>query len=194
MAVPLRKDDELFTYADYLGWPDDESWELIEGIPFDMSPAPSRYHQEILGNLFLELNKDPKSKERKCKIYVAPFDVRLPEAGQNDEETLTVVQPDISVICDPKKLDDKGCKGAPDFIIEITSPATAKKDMKYKLLLYEKHRVPEYWVVHPEEHIVMVYKLDAQHRYGRAEIFSKEDAVPLALKDGSIEINLESVF
>jgi Uma2 family endonuclease len=193
MPVALRKED-VFTYADYVTWPDEERWELIEGIAFDMSPAPSRYHQEILGNLFLELNKRPVDKGKKCKAYVAPFDVRLPEGIQTDEEILSVVQPDISVICDPEKLDDKGCKGAPDFIVEITSPATAKKDMKYKLLLYEKHGIPEYWIVHPEEHIVMVYKLDEQKKYGRAEIFSKEDTIELKLKEDVIEINLEAVF
>lgn len=186
--------ENVFTYADYVTWPDEERWELIEGIAFDMSPAPSRYHQEILGNLFLEINKLPGDKSKKCKAFVAPFDVRLPEGNQSDEKTLNVVQPDISVICDPGKLDDKGCKGAPDFIVEITSPATAKKDMKYKLLLYEKHGIPEYWIVHPEEHIVMVYKLDEQGKYGRAEIFSKDDIVQLKLKDGVIEINLDAVF
>jgi Uma2 family endonuclease len=196
MPVPLKKDDDLFTYADYLTWPENESWEIIEGIPFDMSPAPTPYHQEILGNLFLEINKIPKDKREKCKIYIAPFDVRLPEGNQKDEEIQTVVQPDISVICDPGKVDDKGCKGAPDFITEITSPATAKKDMKYKLLLYEKHGVPEYWVVHPEENLVMVYKLDEQRKYGRAEVFAKEDVIELKLKEGAdpVEINLESVF
>ena len=196
MPLPLRKDDDLFTYADYLAWPENESWELIEGIPFDMSPAPTPYHQEILGNLFLEINKVPKEKRGKCKIYIAPFDVRLPEGKEADDEILTVVQPDISVICDPEKVDNKGCKGAPDFIIEITSPATAKKDMKYKLLLYEKHGVPEYWVVLPEDNLVMVYKLNEQRKYGREEVFAKGDVIQLKLKEGvePVEINLEAVF
>jgi Uma2 family endonuclease len=186
--------NETFSYADYLAWPENERWELIEGIPFDMTPAPSRYHQDILGNFFLALNKASKDKEKKCKIYVAPFDVRLPEGDQSDEEVLTVVQPDISVICDPGKLDDKGCKGAPDFIIEIVSPATAKKDMTLKLHLYEKHGVGEYWVVQPGERIVMVHKLNEQGTYGRAEVYSQEDAIPLTLQGNTTEINLASIF
>jgi Uma2 family endonuclease len=192
MPIPLRKKNERYTYADYVTWPGDERWELLDGIPFDMSPAPSRYHQEISGNLFFEIKKFLKDK--KCKIYPAPFDVRLPEGQQTDEETMTVVQPDISVICDPAKLDNKGCKGAPDFVVEIVSPDTVKKDMKYKLLLYEKHGVPEYWVVHPEENIVMVYKLNEKMQYNRAEIYSKDDQIELILKDGTIMINLEAVF
>ncbi|MCU0288973.1 MAG: Uma2 family endonuclease [Acidobacteria bacterium] len=153
MPVPLQKDIERFTYAQYITWPDQERWELIEGIPYDMSPDPSRYHQEISMNLAFEINKFLKENGKKCKVYAAPFDVRLPESGQTDAETMSVVQPDISVICSPGKLDDKGCKGAPDFIAEITSLATIKKDMKDKLLLYEKHGVPEYWVIQPEESV-----------------------------------------
>jgi Uma2 family endonuclease len=192
MAVPLRKNDDLFTYGDYLKWPDDERWELIEGIPFDMSPAPSPYHQEILLNLSYEIKKYLKDKI--CKIYVAPFDVRLPEKNQSDEEILTVVQPDISVICDPAKLDKRGCKGAPDFIVEILSPHTAVKDMKYKLILYERHGVPEYWIVQPDGKVVMVHKLNEQKKYGRAEIYGKDDTIPLKLKEGTIEINMGAVF
>jgi len=192
MAIPIRKEDVRFTYADYVSWPDDERWEIIDGIPFAMSPAPSRYHQKISGNIFFQVKKFLNHK--KCEIYTAPFDVRLPEGKQTDEETMTVVQPDIAVICDPAKLDDKGCKGAPDFIVEIVSPDTLKKDMKYKLLTYEKHGVPEYWVVHPGENIVMVYKLNEQKKYDRAEFYSKEDQIELKLKDGTMTIDLESIF
>jgi Uma2 family endonuclease len=190
----MRKDVEQFTYAHYVTWPDEERWELIDGIPYDMSPAPSRYHQEISMNLGYEISRFLKEKEKKCKVYAAPFDVRLPEGKQTDEETMTVVQPDISVVCDSEKLDDKGCKGTPDFIVEITSPATVKKDMKDKLLLYEKHGVPEYWVIHLEENIIMVYKLNEQKRYDRAEIFSKEDKIELKLKEDTVEIDLEKIF
>lgn len=194
MPSPIRKDVERFTYAHYVTWPDEERWELIDGIPYDMSPAPSRYHQEISMNLGYEISRFLKEKEKKCKVYAAPFDVRLPEGQQTDEQTMTVVQPDISVVCDSGKLDDKGCKGTPDFIVEITSPATVKKDMKDKLLLYEKHGVPEYWVIHPEENIIMAYKLNEQKRYDRAEIFSKEDKIELKLKEDAVEIDLETIF
>ncbi|MCK4765370.1 MAG: Uma2 family endonuclease [Candidatus Aminicenantes bacterium] len=179
-------------YADYLTWPEGERWELIEGVPFDMTPAPSRYHQEISINLSVVIKNFLKDKE--CMIYAAPFDVRLPEGRQENDETQTVVQPDISVICDPEKLDDRGCVGAPDFIVEIVSPNTVKKDMKDKLLLYEKHGVPEYWVVHPAEHMVLVYKLDEQGRYGREEVYTKEDEIELVLNENPLTINLEEVF
>ncbi|MGE5343312.1 MAG: Uma2 family endonuclease [Candidatus Omnitrophota bacterium] len=192
MPVSLQKDVERFTYAHYVTWPAEERWELIDGIPYDMSPAPSRYHQEISMNLGFEISKFLKGK--KCKVYAAPFDVRLPEGAQTDEETMTVVQPDISVVCDPEKLDDKGCKGAPDFIAEITSLSTIKKDMKDKLLLYEKNGVPEYWIIQPEENIIMVHKLNEQKQYDRAKIFSKEDKIELNLKDGTIEIDLGKIF
>lgn len=192
MAVAASVDDYLYNYGDYLSWPDEERWELIHGIPYDMSPAPSRIHQKISGNLHFEIKKFLDGK--KCEIYTAPFDVRLPEGDEPDEHILTVVQPDISIICDEKKLDDKGCKGAPDAVIEITSPATFKKDIKDKLLLYERFGVPQYWIVHPKDQIIMAYKLNEQKQYGREEIFSKEDKISLNLKDGSIEIDLEKVF
>lgn len=194
MGLPLRKSDELFTYADYLTWPEDESRELIEGIPFDMSPAPSPIHQEISMNLSYEILRHLKKKKGTCKVYAAPFDVRLPEKGQTDENTISVVQPDISIICDPKKIDDKGCKGAPDFIIEIVSPGTAKKDMKYKLQLYEKHGVPEYWIVLPAEQTVQVYKLNENKIYSRAEIYFKDDTIPLKLKGNVFEIIVDNIF
>ena len=194
MGLPVRKDHEIFTYADYLSWPGDENWELIEGVPFDMSPAPSPYYQEISMNLSFELLRCIKEKKGKCKVYAAPFDVRLPGKNQPDEETLNVVQPDISVICSPGKIDDKGCKGAPELIIEIVSPATVKKDLKYKLQLYEKHEVPEYWIVLPQERTVQVYRLDENKTYTRADVYFQDDTIPLKLGKTALEIKLESVF
>ncbi|MCP4152052.1 MAG: Uma2 family endonuclease [bacterium] len=191
--IPLRKDDELYTYADYLKWPDEERWELIEGIPFEMAAAPRPYHQEILGNLFLELNKN-KKKHKQCKIYISPYDVRFPGENQKAEEVSNVVQPDIAVVCDPAKMDERGCNGAPDFIVEITSPSTAIKDLKYKRHLYEKHGVPECWIILPMENTIMVYKLNEKKEYARAEVFGKKDSITLKLKESSVEIKLESVF
>lgn len=124
---------------------------------FDMSPSPSRNHQEISVELLRQFSNYLIDKT--CKVYAAPFDVRLPEGDENDTNIETVVQPDIAVICDKCKLDDKGCKGASDLIIEITSPSTARKDLKEKLFLYEKSGVKEYWIVHPTDKTVMVFKL-----------------------------------
>ncbi len=137
MAQPAKNDSRGFSYADYLSWTDEkERWELIDGQAFDMSLSPSRVHQDILRNLSIKLGNFLKGKE--CKMYFAPFDVRLPDfQDDTDELTYTVVQPDISVICDLKKPDEKGCVGAPDLIIEILSPSTVGKDVKIKLSLYE---------------------------------------------------------
>ena len=124
---PLAENkDEHFTYGDYLKWDDSERWELIDGIAYNMTPAPSRFHQQVSIELCFQLVNH--LRDTTCKVYAAPFDVRLLEADEADESVTTVVQPDISVICDPSKLDDRGCKGSPDLIVEILSPATARKD------------------------------------------------------------------
>jgi hypothetical protein len=117
MGLPALKGDTIYTYKDYLGWGYNERWELIDGVAYNLSPAPSRTHQEVSGELFATIHNHLKGKE--CKVYHAPFDVRLPEANESDEDTRTVVQPDIVVVCDKAKLDDKGCKGAPDLIRQI---------------------------------------------------------------------------
>ena len=119
---------ETYTYGDYLSWPDEERWELIDGIPHSMSPAPSRVHQEISMELARQIANHLIGKN--CRVYAAPFDVRLPKGGEKDEQIETVVQPDLVVVCDESKLDERGCKGPPDLIIEILSPHTAAKDMK----------------------------------------------------------------
>jgi len=113
---PRLKEHGHFTYADYLTWPDEERWELIEGVPYSMSPTPSRMHQKVSAALFNQIFNHLKGKT--CEAYSAPFDVRLPETPKvSDEQIETVVQPDIVVICNPEKLDDRGCKGAPDLVI-----------------------------------------------------------------------------
>ena len=127
----FEKRKERYTYADYLSWPDGERWEIIAGEPYSMSPAPSRQHQQILGALFAKFYYYLEDKA--CRVYPAPFDVRLFQENDKHDEIDTVVQPDIVVVCDDKKLDDKGCQGAPDLIIEIISQSTAKKDLNRSL-------------------------------------------------------------
>jgi Uma2 family endonuclease len=191
MALPVIKKGNGFTYGDYITWSDDERWELIDGYAYNMSPAPSRRHQQISRELEIAIGVFLADKP--CEIYDAPFDVRLPESDEADEEIYTVVQPDIAVICDAKKLDDKGCRGAPDLIIEILSPATSAKDMKIKLALYERHGVKEYWVVHPTDNIVMVFKLDKKKMYGRPTVYTEADKIATPILKG-LEIDLELVF
>ena len=173
MGIP-KEIKEIFTYEDYCSWPDDERWELIEGIPYDMSPAPVRKHQKI--SRILSTAIDTFLSGKSCEMYSAPFDVLLPAANdQPVSEIQTVVQPDISVICDKSKLTDAGCTGAPDLIVEILSPSTAKKDMDEKFHLYEKHGVREYWVVDPGSEYIRVFVPDENKKYGQGELFSLTD-------------------
>src|SRR6185295_13771701 len=115
------------------------------GEVYDMTPAPSTKHQRIIGELYRMLGNFLEGK--KCEVFVAPFDVRLSEHNASDFEVFNVVQPDISIFCDEKKIDEKGAKGAPDFVVEILSPSTSKKDLSRKLLLYQKFKVKEYWII-----------------------------------------------
>ncbi|MFI3119884.1 MAG: Uma2 family endonuclease [Methylococcaceae bacterium] len=163
---------QKYTYADYAQWPEDERWELIDGVPYAMT-APQRLHQKIVSELSRQVGNYLQGKP--CEIYVAPFDVRLPRQDEADAKVETVVQPDLSVICDPSKLDKQGCRGAPDWIIEVLSPSTALKDMNTKRGLYERHGVQEYWIIHPEDRWTLIYTLDAQGRYGQPGVFGMDE-------------------
>lgn len=154
---------DRFTYADYRSWTGQERWELVAGQVHAMSPAPSTEHQRLSRRLFVRIANRLDGKP--CEPFSAPFDVRLPEKGESDEEISTVVQPDIVVVCDPAKIDDRGCRGAPDLVVEIVSPSSASHDMIRKLALYEKHGVREYWVVQPAYAIILVYSLTPEGQY-----------------------------
>jgi Uma2 family endonuclease len=150
---------KTYTYADYLTWRFAERVELIKGWIHKMSPAPRRLHQEVKGNLFLILGNFYKQKA--CKVYNSPFDVRLlKNKGQAEKEITTVVQPDICLICDLEKLDDHGCVGAPDLIVEVLSTSTMKKDYNEKFNLYEENGVKEYWLVNPEMKAIQIFSLE----------------------------------
>jgi Uma2 family endonuclease len=162
-----RRDLERHTYGDYLAWPEDVRYELIDGVAYAMSPAPTVSHQEVL----LELSRqiDEALGESACRVLIAPLDVRLPRGDEADEAVDTVVQPDLLVVCDPARIDERGVRGAPDWIIEVLSPATAAHDQVRKRDLYERAGVREYWLVHPTDRIVTVYRLENGH-YGRPDI------------------------
>jgi Uma2 family endonuclease len=130
----------IHTYHDYLSWPDDHPCELIDGRVVSMAPAPSLDHQTVVVELTTQIAIQLRDKP--CRVFSAPFDVRLPEGTESESEIKNVVQPDILVVCDPKKLDQRGCLGAPDWIIEVLSPRTAAKDHIDKRLLYERHGIP----------------------------------------------------
>jgi len=167
-----------YTYADYLKWKFEERLELFRGKIFKMSPAPNRYHQEISGNLYFNLAKILKKSS--CNLYAAPFDVRLQKLKANDEKVTTVVQPDLCVICDENKLDDKGCNGAPDLIMEILSPGNSKKEMGIKFDLYEENEVKEYWIVDPSEKTVLMYVLK-ENKYVGLKPFIEDDNITSSL-------------
>lgn len=162
-----------YTYADYLKWRFDESVELIKGRLYDISPAPRSKHQRIAMRLSGELYTHFRG--RSCEVYSAPFDVRLPnpdyEPGFNTK-IYTVVQPDISVICDPAKIDEFGCIGPPDWIIEITLPSTHKKDFNEKFKLYESAGVCEYWIAIPKSQEMYVYALENE-RYTERDVYEQ---------------------
>lgn len=146
-----------YSYAQYLKWEIDERLELIKGKIFAMS-APNRNHQKICGHIFYELYD--YLKPHPCEVYIAPFDVRLANRYNPDSKVFTVVQPDICVVCDQNKLDEKGCIGAPDIMVEILSPGNNAKEMKNKYDVYEESGVREYWVVVPAERILLQYVLN----------------------------------
>jgi len=191
VGLSVKKHARLYTYKDYAAWPDEERWELIDGVAFNMSPAPSRFHQKISGTLFSKIHHCLEGKP--CEVYHAPFDVRLPEGNEPEEDIITVVQPDIAVICDQSKLDDKGCKGAPDLIIEIVSPHTVSKDMKEKLALYEKHGVKEYWIIHPMDKLAIVYRLQKDKQYVKPDIYSEDNTVESNVL-ASFSVDLKTIF
>jgi len=178
-----------YSYADYLTWKFQERLELIKGKIFKMSPAPRRIHQEISRDLLTEMNFFLKGG--KCNVFSAPFDVRLPKSNAEDE-IYTVVQPDICVVCDPSKLDDAGCVGAPDLIVEILSESTAKKDKTNKFELYQECGVKEYWIVSPTDQYIELFVLE-EGKYAREGVYTKDDEITSQVLTG-FSLSLGSLF
>jgi len=160
--------DEKFTYGDYRRWSDDERWELIDGKAWAMSPAPTRYHQDLAKRLFSPINDFLRGKP--CQAYFAPFDVLLPDGDESDDEVATVVQPDLVVFCDRSKLTVAGARGAPDLLVEILSPSTSKKDQREKFDLYQRHGVREYWIVDPAGKWLCVYRPGPDGEFDAGEL------------------------
>ena len=179
MALPAPKD--RYTFADCLTWGEDERIEIINGEAIMMAP-PTRIHQEISGELFRQLANFLEGK--KCKVYAAPFAVRLFEKeGDTPDDVDTMVEPDISVVCDHDKLDEHGCKGAPDLVVEILSPSTQRHDRLVKLDLYQRAGVREYWIVSPNEKAVQVFLLDGGLMQPH-EVYGKEDIAKVNVLEG----------
>lgn len=180
--------NKRYTYADYLTWFDDKRRELIDGFISLMS-GPVRKHQKVSGKVFNRLFNYLEKKN--CEVYSAPFDVRLPKNGETDDNKIyNVVQPDIVVVCDLAKLDDKGCIGAPDLIVEILSPSTSKKDLKDKFFLYESSGVTEYWIAYPTENTIHKFTLNTKNKYELKGMFVEGDTIsPSMFPDFILEID-----
>jgi Uma2 family endonuclease len=185
-----QKKETIYSYADYLTWNDNERWELLEGVPYNLS-SPSDIHQAISGNIFALWHNYLKGKS--CRVYYAPFDVILSEGNCKDEEIFDVLQPDIIIVCDKNKISRKGCTGAPDIVIEILSPSTASKDCIKKKDIYEKNRVPQYWIIDPDDEELFIFKLNRNFIYGRPEKYKKEDIIKVETFEG-LEINVKEIF
>ena len=187
---------QRYSYADYLSWTDDKMRELIDGIAYAFS-APFRKHAHACSVFMVKIGSFITRRKGKCKIYTAPFDVRLPMDGEaSDNKIYNVVQPDICVICDPSKLDERGCIGAPDLVVEVISPSTCKKDITLKFNLYEKSGVKEYWIVYPNDKAVTVFLLQPEGNYDEGttyELINGANKVPVLTLEGLV-IDLEELF
>lgn len=186
----------LFSYADYLTWQGEDLKEIINGIVYEFS-APFRKHAKATAKFLGKAWSFIDNRKGKCEIYTAPFDVRLPKNGETaDDKIYNVVQPDICVICDHSKLDEKGCIGAPDLVVEVNSPSTSKRDLNQKFFLYESSGVNEYWVVYPEAQAVTVFILQPDGKYDDGttyEVIKKQTKVPVKTLEGLV-IDLEELF
>ena len=182
--MPLaQKTEKKFTYADYVAWPDDERWELIDGEAYNMSPAPTTRHQSIVYNISFIIKSNLLNKS--CKPFVAPVDVVL--------SVHDVVQPDVFVVCDEKKITEANIQGAPDLIVEVLSPGTAIKDKREKKKLYEKYGVKEYIIIDPLLLYAEHFLLGKDGLYGKADIFGSIDILSLASME-DVKIPLWEVF
>ncbi len=191
MGIHLSETTRQYSYADYLAWTGEHRWELINGTAYNMSPAPSVRHQEVVGAVFAQLHAALEGDA--CAVYVAPFDVRLGPANASDNEIYDVLQPDISVVCDSDKLDEHGCEGAPDVIIEVLSPSTAPKDLIVKRELYGHYGVREYWAVHPLDRVVTIYRLEPEGGFAPPEIRECKGTIEFTALPGVV-IDMNRVF
>ena len=178
----------IYTYADYLMWKIKDRLELLKGKIFQMG-ALSLTHQAVSRNLTILIGN--RFYNAPCKLFAAPFDVRLAKKGEKDNEVYTVVQPDLCVICDADKLDERGCWGAPDLIIEILSPGNSKKELKNKYELYQEAGVREYWLVHPQDEYVIINVLE-NNQYRALPPFVDKEVTSVIFPDLSLQT--EDIF
>ncbi|MBS6602035.1 MAG: Uma2 family endonuclease [Clostridium sp.] len=176
--------NKIYTFKDYLTFPDDKRLEIIEGQIFNMG-SPSTIHQELSIWLSSTIYNYIKVNKGACKVFTAPYDVILKDDEEDIEDSHNVVIPDISVICDKNKITDKCCIGSPDMIIEIVSPSNASNDCVRKLNLYEKYKIKEYWIVNPMDKNILVYTL-YDNGYNVPKIYTFQDKVKVNIYDNLV--------
>jgi len=190
LALDLSK---RYTYADYLTWLDDVARELINGL-IKLMPAPRLEHAMANTQILWNLESIVKKNKGACKVFTAPFDVRFSKNGETAfDKIYTVVQPDICVVCDLSKLDERGCFGAPDMIVEITSPSTGKTDVTEKYTLYEESGVREYWIVYPKDKAIHVFLLQDNGKYDMGSLYEFDAKIPVHVFDDYL-IDLNEIF
>lgn len=180
-----------YSYADYLTWQFEEVVELIDGKIFKKAAAaPKRLHQKVSSKLNFKLYQFLEGKH--CQVYAAPFDVRFPNDSKEDHRIFDVVQPDICVVCDPSILDQRGCIGSPDLIVEILSPGNSKLELKQKFDLYESREVKEYWIIQPEHQTMTIYTW-VNGTYLPSRLFTTGDVIESQVVKG-FKLDLEEFF
>jgi Uma2 family endonuclease len=183
MPLPASaRPGERFSWADYQSWPDDERWELIDGIAYAMAPAPSIRHQSIVIALAARLEQQLRGQA--CRPFVAPTDVKLSETD--------VVQPDLLAVCDPRKITESHIEGPPDLVVEVLSPSTSAKDLRQKRALYERAGVPEYLIVDPLEQYAIRFLLGADG-YDKGTVFASDEQLTFATLE-QVSIPLWDLF
>ena len=186
MGEAARILNERYTFKDYLQWPEDERWELIEGVAYSMSPSPSWRHQGLASELGRQLGNFLANKP--CRVFMAPLDILLPEEGEEDlpdNDLDTVVQPDLVVICDTDKLGERAVRGAPDIAVEVLSPYSWERDLRLKMRVYEERGVREYWVLDGGNRVLTVYSRDESgHFHATASLVSPSSPEHIKTKTG----------
>lgn len=180
MGVALR-DQARHSYGEYLAWPEDTRYQLIDGVAYLMVPAPSVRHQEVAGEIFFQLRR--ALADGPCRVFIAPVDVLLPKADEADEAVDTVVQPDVLVVCDPARIRERNVRGAPDLVVEVLSPATSGLDQVEKRHHYEQSGVREYWLVHPLDCTLTLYRLEGG-RFAMPETRVLKGVTPVGILPG----------
>jgi Uma2 family endonuclease len=184
--MPMPKKDQQYTYKDYLTWPEDEHWEIIDGVPY-MQAAPMWEHQDIS----MELSRQFANYflDKPCKVFASPFDLCLEET----EDSKQVTQPDLVVVCDEKKLKGTGYFGVPTLVVEIISKSSVRMDRVIKFNKFREFGVKEYWIIEPIEKIIQVFTLQDNGKY-EMEVYVEEDKKIDVDTFPGLQIDLTNVF